>query len=157
MPASILLTGFNLRWWDRVVNRLTPYYNLLQPKPHWTPEERAAYAAAAASPCDPPSIYSPLLRRIRATAGSGTVNSTDAWHAAGGDVRLETTDGPPCPDLIRLVGASPTGIGCLCDHTYANVGCTIDFREPTTGRSVCYSNATWGALSMTGAARGSRN
>lgn len=29
MPASILLTGFNPRWWDRVVNRLAPDYDLL--------------------------------------------------------------------------------------------------------------------------------
>lgn len=153
MPASILLTGFNPHWWQRVVDRLAPDYDLLQHKPDWTPEERAAYAAAAASPCDPPSIYSPLLRRIRATAGPGTINSTDAWHAVGGDVRLETTDGPPCPDLIRLLGDGPTGLGwevehkrctCLCDHTHADVGCNVDFREPTTGRSVYYANTKWG-------------
>jgi len=97
MPASILLAGFNSHWWDRAVNHLAPDYDLLQPKPDWTPEERAAYAALAASPCDPPSIYSPLLHRIRATAGPGPVNSTDAWHAVGGNVRLEKPDGPPCP------------------------------------------------------------
>ncbi|WP_369181018.1 hypothetical protein [Streptomyces mutabilis] len=153
MPASILLTGFNPHWWQRVIDRLAPDYDLLQHKPDWTPEERAAYAAAAASPCDPPSIYSPLLRRIRATAGPDTISSTDAWHAVGGDVRLETTDGPPCPDLIRLLGDGPTGLGwevehkrctCLCDHTHADVGCNVDFREPTTGRSVYYSNTKWG-------------
>ncbi|WP_223778811.1 hypothetical protein [Streptomyces sp. 135] len=153
MPTSILLTGFNPHWWDRVVNRLAPDYDLLQPKPDWTPEERTAYAAAIASPCDPPSIYSPLLRRIRATAGPGPINSTDAWHAVGGNVRLETTDGPPCPDLIRLLCDGPTGLGwevehkrctCLCDHTHADIGCNIDFCEPATGRSVYYSNAKWG-------------
>jgi hypothetical protein len=152
MLASILLTGFNPHWWDRIVDRLTDY-DLLQPKPDWTSEERAAYAASAASPCDPPSIYSPLLRRIRATAGPGPINSTDAWHAVSGDVRLETTDGPPCPDLLRLLGDGPTGLGwevdhkrctCLCDHTHSDVGCNIDFRDPTTGRFVYYSNAKWG-------------
>ncbi|MFF8994061.1 hypothetical protein ACF09H_29870 [Streptomyces sp. NPDC014983] len=153
MPASILLTGFNPRWWDRVVDRLAPDYELLQSMPDWTPEERAAYSANTASPCDPPSIYSPLLRRIRATAGPGPVNGTDAWHAVGGSVRLETTDGPPCPDLIRLLSNGPTGLGwevrnkrctCLCDHIHADVGCDIDFCEPDTGRSVYYSNAKWG-------------
>jgi hypothetical protein len=153
MPASILLTGFNPRWWERITNRLATTYDLLQDHQDWTPEERAAYTAAAAAPFDPPSIYSPLLRRIRATAGPGPINSTDAWHAVGGGVRLETTDGPPCPDLIRLLGDGPTGLGwevdhkrctCLCDHTHADVGCNIDFREPATGRFVYYSNTKWG-------------
>ncbi|MCL3998202.1 hypothetical protein [Streptomyces lavenduligriseus] len=152
MPASILLTGFSPHQWDRIVDRLTDY-NLLQPRPDWAPEERAAYAAAAATPYEPPSIYSPLLRRVRATAGPGPVNGTDAWQALGHGVRLETTDGPPCPDLIRLLGDGPTGLGwevahkrctCLCDHIHSDVGCNIDFREPTTGRFVYYSNAKRG-------------
>jgi hypothetical protein len=151
--AGILLTGFNPRWWERIVDHLATNYDLLQTESDWTPEERAAYTAAAATPFEPPSIYSPLLRRIRATAGPGPVNSTDAWHALGGGVRLETTDGPPCPDLIRLLGHGPTGLGwevdhkrctCLCDHTHSDVGCNIDFREPTTGCFVYYSNAKWG-------------
>ncbi|MGW8780216.1 hypothetical protein ACWGNM_19460, partial [Streptomyces sp. NPDC055796] len=93
-----------------------------------------------------------LLRRIRATAGTGPFNGTDAWHAVGGSFRLETTDGPPCPDFIRLLGDGPTGLGwrvdhksctCLCDHTHSGMGCTIDFLEPTTGQFVYYSNLKW--------------
>ncbi|MEU0634454.1 hypothetical protein [Streptomyces sp. NPDC005989] len=77
---------------------------------------------------------------------------SDAWSSIGG-FRLETTDGPPCPDLIRLLGDGPTGLGwevdhkrctCLCDHTHADVGCSIDFREPSTGELAYYSNTKWG-------------
>lgn len=39
---------------------------------------------------------SALLPRIRATAGAGPANSTDVWTSGRG-LRLETTDGPPCP------------------------------------------------------------
>jgi hypothetical protein len=153
MPARIMLTGFNPRWWERIVGRLTKDYdNLLRGEPDWTPVERAAYAATAASLHAPASLFSNLLRRIRATAGPGEINGTDAWSALKG-FRLETTDGPPCPDLIRLLGDGPTGLGwevdhkrctCLCDHSHADVGCNIDFRLPITGEFVYYSNAKWG-------------
>ncbi|MFE5885505.1 hypothetical protein [Streptomyces hydrogenans] len=153
MPTRILLTGFNPRWWKRVADRLNSDYDLLQKKPGWTPTERAAYTAAVSSACQPPSLFSPLLRRIRATAGPGPFNGTDAWRAVGGSFRLETTDGPPCPSLIRLLGDGPTGLGwkigpksctCLCDHPHTGMGCTIDFLEPATGRLVYYSNLKWG-------------
>ncbi|MFI5987688.1 hypothetical protein ACIBEA_43375 [Streptomyces sp. NPDC051555] len=151
-PARILLTGFNPRWWERIAERLTTNYGLLQQEPDWTPTERTAYTAIVNSPYESPSIFSPLLRRIRATASPGPFNGTDAWYSGGGSFRLETTDGPPCPDLIRLLGDSPTGLGwnvnrksctCLCDHTHPGTGCTIDFLEPTTGKFVCYSNLKW--------------
>ncbi|MFL4909388.1 hypothetical protein ACJ6WF_40950 [Streptomyces sp. MMS24-I2-30] len=151
-PARITLTGFNPRWWERIADRLTADYGLLQSEPDWTPTERAAYTAAVSSPFEPPSLFSPLLRRIRATAGTGPFNGTDAWHAVGGSFRLETTDGPPCPDIIRLLGDGPTALGwkvdhksctCLCDHTHSGMGCTIDFLEPTTGQFVYYSNLKW--------------
>ncbi|MFI5619723.1 hypothetical protein [Streptomyces sp. NPDC051567] len=115
--------------------------------------ERAAYTAAGSSPFEPPSLFPPLLRRIRATAGPGPVNGTAAWHSVGGSFRLETTDGPQCPELIRLLGDGPTGLGwevdhktctCLCDHPHSGMGCNIDFREPTMGQFVYYSNARWG-------------
>ncbi|MGW2688913.1 hypothetical protein ACWC6I_37865 [Streptomyces sp. NPDC001414] len=153
MPARIMLTGFNPWWWQRIADRLTADYDLLQSEPDWTPVERAAYLATAATSFEPASLFSPLLRRIRATAGPGSINSTDAWSAIGGNFRLETTDGPPCPDLIRLLGNGPTGLGwevddksctCLCDHTHTAVGCNIDFREPATGRFVYYFNTKWG-------------
>ncbi|MFE0773337.1 hypothetical protein [Streptomyces sp. NPDC058861] len=153
VPGRILLSGFNPRWWERIADRLTTDYGLLQKEPGWTPAERAAYASAVSSPFEPPSLFSPLLRRIRATAGPGPFNGTDAWYAVGGSFRLETTDGPPCPELIRLLGDGPTGLGwktdeksctCLCDHSHSGIGCTIDFLEPTTGRFVYYSNLKWG-------------
>ncbi|MFJ6053614.1 hypothetical protein [Streptomyces sp. NPDC092307] len=153
MPARILLTGFNPRWWERIAERLNTNYGLLQSERDWTPTERAAYTAAVRSPFEPPSLLSPLLRRIRATAGIGPFNGTDAWNSVGGSFRLETTDGPPCPELTRLLGDGPTGLGwridhksctCLCDHSHSGLGCTIDFLEPTTGQFVYYSNLKWG-------------
>ncbi|MFI8880247.1 hypothetical protein [Streptomyces sp. NPDC055243] len=156
MPARIRLTGFHPRWWKRIVDRLPHEYGdtLLHNEPDWTPVERAAYAATASSlsPRAPASVFSDLLRRIRATAGPGEINATDAWRAFKG-FRMETTDGPPCPDLIRLLGDGPTGLGwvvdrkvctCLCDHFHADVGCNISFRMPATGGVVYYSNAKWG-------------
>jgi hypothetical protein len=68
-----------------------------------------------------------------------------------GGFRPEATDGPPCPELIRLLGDGPTGLGweadhkactCLCDHIRG--GCHIDFRDPATGYFVYYSNGKWG-------------
>jgi hypothetical protein len=118
----------------------------------WTAVERAAYDAHAACPSEASALLSPLLRRIRVTAGPGTVNSTDTWTTGSG-VRLETTDGPPCPDLIRLLTDGSCGLGwevenkvctCLCDHSHASLGCTVDFRDPATGRAVWYSNLKWG-------------
>ncbi|MFK0223308.1 hypothetical protein ACIQWN_34630, partial [Streptomyces vinaceus] len=38
-PSSILLTGFNPRWWERIADRLTTDYGLLQQEPDWTPTE----------------------------------------------------------------------------------------------------------------------
>lgn len=152
-PARILLTGFNPHWWERIADRLTTDYDLLQSEMDWTPTERAAYTAAFGSPFEPPTLFSSLLRRIRATAGPGPVNGTDAWHSVGNSFRLEATDGPRCPELIRLLGNGPTGLGwevehksctCLCDHSHSGMGCTIDFREPDTGQFVYYSNLKWG-------------
>ncbi|MFD9517876.1 hypothetical protein [Streptomyces sp. NPDC059979] len=95
MPTRILLTGFNPRRWERIADRLTTDYDLLQSERDWTPAERAAYTAAVSSPFEPFSLFSSLLRRVQATAGPGPINGTDAWHSVGGSFRLETTDGPP--------------------------------------------------------------
>ncbi|MFF2518877.1 hypothetical protein [Streptomyces sp. NPDC058086] len=149
-PARILLTGFNPRWWERVTDLLRDDYQLLQDQSDWSPDERATHTAASAFPVKAAPIFSPLLRRIRATAGPGEINATDAWSSMGG-FRLEVTDGPPCPDLVRFLGDGPTGLGwevdhktctCLCDHVRG--GCNIDFRDPATGCFVYYSNGKWG-------------
>lgn len=152
-PARIMLTGFNPRWWERIVGRLAENYDdQLHGAPDWTSVERAAHAATASSRYAPARLFSALLRRVRATAGPGDINGTDAWKAVKG-FRLETTDGPSCPDLVRLLGDGPTGLGwevddrrctCLCDHTHGHEGCNIDFRVPVTGEFVYYSNAKWG-------------
>ncbi|MFJ9265230.1 hypothetical protein ACIRP4_33775 [Streptomyces bacillaris] len=150
MPARITLTGFPARWWDRITDRMHRDYDgrLLQPHPGWTPGERAAYDVDSGWPFPPGPVFSPLLRRIRATAGPGAVNSTDAWSSDGG-YRMEATDGPPCPELIRLLGSGPTGAGwqvthkrcaCRCDHD----SCTVDFLDPATGIDVRYGNGRWG-------------
>lgn len=105
------------------------------------------YAALRASQLDPPVVGSPLLRRIRATAGAGPVNGTDAWITPGG-IRLETTDGPPCDELIDLLGGGPCGLGwqvkskscaCLVDPE-RRTGCMVDFLLPDTEQCVYYPN-----------------
>lgn len=108
VPARITLTGFPARWWDRITDRMHRNCDgrLLQPHPCWAPGERAAYDIDSGWPFPPGPVFSPLLRRIRATAGPGRVNSTDAWSSDGG-YRMEATDGPPCPELIRLLGSGP--------------------------------------------------
>ncbi|MFI1016006.1 erythromycin esterase family protein [Streptomyces sp. NPDC020965] len=78
------------------------------------------------------------------------MNSTNAWTSDSG-YRMEATDGPPCPDLIRLLGDGPTGAGwqvthkrctCRCDHEHDS--CTVDFLDPPTGIAIHYSNGRWG-------------
>ncbi|MEV5880516.1 hypothetical protein AB0L75_41340 [Streptomyces sp. NPDC052101] len=124
------------------------YQSLLQ-QPDWTQLERAAYEAEGSSRLQPGALFSPVLRRIRATEGPGPLNSTSAWNS-GPDFCLETTDGPPCPDIIRLLGDGPTGMGwkvdrkrctCLCDHNHDS--CTINFIAPTTEALVHYTNGQW--------------
>lgn len=152
MAAVIVLSGFNRRWWERIADRREDAYGPLLRHMDWTPVERAAYDAQEACPRDASALLSPLLRRIRVTAGPGPVNSTDTWPSGKG-IHLETTDGPPCPDLIRLLTDGPCGLGwavenkvctCLCDHSHASAGCAVDFRDPATGRLVWYSNLKWG-------------
>ncbi|WP_444971591.1 hypothetical protein [Streptomyces sp. SAI-25] len=151
MPARISLTGFPARWWDRITGRmLSDYGRLFQSDPGWTSDERAAYDVDSSWPYPSGPVFSPLLRRIRATAGPGTVNSTDAWTSNGG-YRLEATDGPPCPELIRLLGDGPTGAGwqvthkqctCQCDHEHDH--CSVHFLHPPTGITIAYGNGRWG-------------
>ena len=100
MAAVMFLSGFNPRRWERIAGRREDHYGSLLRQPDWTAVEEAAYAAWAAYPRDASALLSPLLHRIRATAGPEPVNSTDIWTTGNG-VRLETTDGPPCPDLIH--------------------------------------------------------
>ncbi|MEU8543092.1 hypothetical protein AB0C52_24430 [Streptomyces sp. NPDC048717] len=146
-PARITLTGFSTRWWDRIISRMRRQYDgLVPPRPGWTPGERAAYDTSTNSPIIPTPVLSPLLRRIRATAGTGTVNSTSAWTTCGG-IRMEATDGPLCADLVRLLGDGPTGTGwqvthqrCVCSCGDHHDGCSIDFSDPATGTGIYYSN-----------------
>ncbi|MFB6534869.1 hypothetical protein ACFCY8_18110 [Streptomyces noursei] len=148
--GRLLLTGFPAHWWDRVTQRVQYNYTALFTRPVWTPIEQAAYATLRASALEPPLIGSPLLRRIRATAGPGPVNSTDAWTTLGG-IRLETTDGPPCDEFIRLFTDGPCGLGwqvetvsCACHRgREEHLGCMVDFRMPNTEQYVYYSNLRW--------------
>ncbi|MET8816067.1 hypothetical protein ABZW47_29190 [Streptomyces sp. NPDC004549] len=152
MAGAVLLRGFNPRWWDRIADRREGVYGSLLRHADWTGVEQAAYTAQVAHPFEPSALLSPLFRRIRLTAGPGPVNSTDTWTFKKG-VRLETTDGPPCPVLIRLLTQGPCALGwqvtrkvctCMCDHSHASVGCTVDFHDPATGRPVWYANLKWG-------------
>ncbi|MBO1332560.1 hypothetical protein [Streptomyces sp. VRA16 Mangrove soil] len=149
MPTRIVLTGSNVRWWRHVTRRMEADYPTLVRHPGWTPHERAAYEAPGPHPYPPARLFSPLLRRLRATAGTQPLNSTDAW-SSGDAWRLEATDGPSCPDLVRLLGHGPTAMGwtvshksctCPCDHEHGS--CTIDFHDPRTGASIYYTNGRW--------------
>lgn len=75
-----------------------------------TPLERAAYAALRTSVTEPPKVGSAVLRRIRATAGTEPVNSTDIW-TSGGDIRLKTTDSPPCNEPNQMFTDGPCALG----------------------------------------------
>ncbi|MFI6587474.1 hypothetical protein [Embleya sp. NPDC050493] len=116
--ASVRLTGFNPRWWIRAAAAGRPGepYEPLFERPDWSRAERAA--AKLWRPItreQDPRIGSAILRRIRATTGLGTANGTDVWVTVVGDRAgwsLETTDGPPCTNLLRLFTQAPTGLGC---------------------------------------------
>lgn len=151
MPARITLTGFPARWWDRITDRMHRDCDgrLLQPHPGWTPGERAAYDVDSGWPFPPGPVFSPLLRRIRATAGPGTVNSTDAWSSDGG-YRMEATDGPPCPELIRLLGDGPTGPAGRSPTSVAPAGATTS----TTAAPWTSSTRPRGSPSATATAAG---
>jgi hypothetical protein len=58
-PARILLTGFNPRWWERVVDLLRSDYQLLQDQLDWTSDERATHTAASTFPVKEAPIFSP--------------------------------------------------------------------------------------------------
>lgn len=150
MPVRILLTGFDPAVWEREAASLREAGYPLLDEAGWTSIEQDAYRRAAASRPDVFSLLSSLLRRIRATAGPGPVNSTDAWPTHGG-IRLETTDGPPCPELIRLLATGPTALGwnveyerCTCGCDDRSSGCTVEFCDPVTGTGIHYSNCSWG-------------
>ncbi|MEU6973803.1 hypothetical protein AB0A71_39975 [Kitasatospora aureofaciens] len=148
--AQVLLTGFNTRWWQRITALLAAAGGpVLFTGSTWTPVERAAHQAYQATDRGEASVVSAILRRIRATAGPGQINSTDAWSTGQEGLQLETTDGPPCPELVRLLCEGPWGLGWQAEHTWctcgsaAPQGCRIDFRLPG-GRRVDYSNLHWG-------------
>ncbi|MEV6476984.1 hypothetical protein [Streptomyces sp. NPDC051657] len=148
LGAAILLRGFHPGRWERIAAKSEGLYGSLLRAPDWTPVEKAAYEAQTTQQF---GTLSSLLRRIRATAGAGPVNSTDV-RTSGRGLRLETTDGPPCPDLIRLLTQKPYGLGwevtrkmCTyqCNHHHTATGCTVNFHDPATERPVWYSNLKW--------------
>ncbi|MFE9427740.1 hypothetical protein ACFYNO_32805 [Kitasatospora sp. NPDC006697] len=151
--AQVLLTGFNTRWWERITALLNGSRPQLFTNTAWAPLERAAHVAGHKSELEESLIGSAILRRIRATAGPGEINSTDAWSCGAEGLRLETTDGPPCPELIRSLCERPWGLGWRVEHAWCTCrqpvpeGCTIDFRLPTGQQRVYYSNLHWGRTS----------
>lgn len=147
--AQIVLTGFNRHWWDRIASRLETDYDVLFTRPQWTNTERAAETLVQASGFEAPELLSPLLRRIRATAGPGPLNNTVIWHSGCG-FRMETTYGPHCTDLISYLCEGPTSLGwrvewqwCYCASVERTTGCTITFHTPGCGSIVEYSNLRW--------------
>ncbi|MFD9063275.1 hypothetical protein ACFVZ3_17380 [Kitasatospora purpeofusca] len=135
-PGLLRLTGFPARWWPRAAAAAERSRGPLVTGPDWTPDEHAAEAGIRDTALRPTALLSPLLRRIRATAGTGAVQATDAWAAYGG-LRLETMDGPPCAELARLLGPGSCGPGwtaasawCACERPAGREGCVMTLRTP---------------------------
>ncbi|WDG33290.1 hypothetical protein N7925_35665 [Streptomyces sp. CA-278952] len=110
LGAAILLRGFHPGRWERIAAKSEGLYGSLLRAPDWTSVEKATYEAQTTQQF---GTLSSLLRRIRATAGAGPVNSTDVWTSCRG-LRLETDDGRaalprphPAPDTEAL----RTGVG----------------------------------------------
>ncbi|MFD0381428.1 hypothetical protein ACFQ2B_00350 [Streptomyces stramineus] len=59
LPARIVLTGFNPRWWERIATRMNDNYELLQDQPDWTPAEHDAHTAPSTSAMEPAGLFSP--------------------------------------------------------------------------------------------------
>ncbi|MFF4384562.1 hypothetical protein [Kitasatospora sp. NPDC001547] len=141
--AEIRLTGFPTRWWNRMATAVGQ--TELAAEADWTSLERSVHTSRCLYDSDDTRLASPLLRRIRVTVGSGTVNATEAW-TSGHSLRVETTDGPPCEQLVDGLRTSPgwqLERGCCNCGSASRVGCGLDFRVPRTGQVVDYSNLRW--------------
>jgi hypothetical protein len=158
-PVDVRLTGFNPRWWQRIADKL--YHERTGAQAvfahrRWSAIEREAVAAyRRAGTLHDARVGSALLRRIRATAGTGRANGTDIWTTRLGGMQwtLETTDGPACADIFPLLTQPPTGPGwrlteehCRCPH--ADGPCTA-YLDPGDGQRVYYSNLRWGRTEPT--------
>ncbi|GAA1962852.1 hypothetical protein [Kitasatospora viridis] len=146
--ANVLLTGFNTRWWKRITDLLASCGSQPFTGVGWAPVERAAHRAWQTTSAEAPAL-SAILRRVRATAGPGEINSTDAWATGLEGLRLETTDGPSCSEFVELLCEWPSVLGWRADGVWCTCrsatpqGCRIDFQLPD-GRRVDYSNLHWG-------------
>lgn len=68
--AQIRLHGFNPGWWERAATRRRrEYAGSTLDTPHWTEHESRAHQLTQEAGWEPAGLLSPLLRRIRATAG----------------------------------------------------------------------------------------
>lgn len=151
--AAVRLTGFPSRWWARAVagRARDGQVGRLVSEAGWTAAERAADAGRRALRGHAPHIGSALLRRIRATAGTGPANGAVAWCDVIGrhsDWIVETLDGPPCSVVIPLFTNGPTGTGwqlelqtCHCGDD-VDAGCVAVFRAGDR-QEVWYRNLNW--------------
>ncbi|KOV38379.1 hypothetical protein ADK60_02370 [Streptomyces sp. XY431] len=144
-PGLLRLRGFPVRWWPRAAAAVASSRGSLITVPGWTADEDAAEAGTRGTALRPTNLLSPLLRRIRATSGTGAVQATDAWAAFGG-LRLETMDGPPCAQMARLLGPGPCGLGwtvgsarCACDAPGGRDGCVMTLHTSDGQQTVSYN------------------
>ncbi|KJS59931.1 hypothetical protein [Streptomyces rubellomurinus] len=144
--AEVRLTGFNTRWWTRISANAQSRRDILATESDWTDLEKAAHTSSQKYSADDARLASPLLRRIRATAGPGEINATDAW-TSGHSLRVETTDGPACDQLVevfnRSLGWQLERGWCGCRSSRRD-GCCLNFKVPETGQEIDYSNLRWG-------------
>ncbi|NMI55926.1 MULTISPECIES: hypothetical protein [unclassified Streptomyces] len=148
--AQIRLHGFSPGWWERAATRRRrEYAGSTFDTPHWTEHESRAHQLTQEAGWEPAGLLSPLLRRIRATAGDGPFNGTSVWFNEVA-LRLETTHGPACAQLTALLCKGPTTLGwtvqrqtCFCLSERAE-GCSINFTAPGEP-PIQYTNLRWGA------------
>ncbi|KUL23313.1 hypothetical protein ADL12_40325 [Streptomyces regalis] len=165
MVGSVLLKGFDPRWWERIARRIYEREprTAVFVESDWSRRERAAGRASRESSVMDPAIASALLRRVRATCGLGEANGTDVWCSAIGHETfwtLEATDGPACSELAPLLTDGPTGLGwrvntfnCLCEQ--GRDGCSVNMTAWDESVSVRYLNLRWGRLTITDQTRAS--
>lgn len=143
--AEIRLTGFNVRWWNRIAAAAHRRRGILTGEA-WTSLEKAAHTSRQTDDTSDAQLASPLIRRIRATVGEGEINATDAW-TSGHSLRVETTDGPMCDQLVeafsRSAGWQLSRGRCNCTSDRQDT-CGLNFDVPETGQRIDYTNLRWG-------------
>ncbi|MEY9839523.1 hypothetical protein [Streptacidiphilus sp. EB103A] len=160
--ASIELTGFPVRWWDRAVQAILANARtagasacFTTPGGLWTRSERCLYDCITDSHRDL-RLGSQLLRRIRLTAGEGVIAGTDVWSSPAGRRQsqwvVETVRGPEHDRLFALLMDPQLELGltelrrtCGCGQGEARGpgGCTAELGTADDSQQVLVRDLRW--------------